>query len=79
MIFDASKLNDGQRVLEATRKGQRMLGPLERARCAKHPKRWETFRWSWPVPEDGEHLRALEAAGEAHVVRQCSCCAEEEE
>lgn len=54
--------------------GQRTLGPVELHRCHHHPKRWESYRWSWPTPDDGDHLSALQAEGEVECLRICSVC-----
>src|SRR5678815_2586157 len=64
--------SDDDRVRLATKSGEWMLGPLELQRCAKHKKRWETYRWTWRVgsgPEDGE----------PEIVRDCVECAREVE
>lgn len=55
----AGTADDADRLALATPSadGRRMLGPAECMRCAKHPRRRETFRWVWPVgstPEDGD-------------------------
>jgi hypothetical protein len=53
----AKNTTDADRVRLATRKGTRMLGPEEWQRCGEHPKKWESWRWTWPVdggPEDGD-------------------------
>lgn len=75
-----SNLSDEQRIELAIRKGDRMLGPEERRRCATHKRRWETFRWTWPAPKGDEtQLDALEGGGEAEPVRQCADCERESE
>lgn len=78
-------MTDEQRVEQATREGDVMNGPKERQRCAKHPRRWEIYRWWRPVPGEGEtQLACLQGGGETEVVRSCADCiaeaeAEEEE
>jgi hypothetical protein len=65
-------LSDDDRVRLAVKRGGWMLGPSELQRCAKHPRRWETYRWTWLVgsaPEDGE----------PEFLRTCTACAEEDE
>jgi len=49
-----------------------MLGPIERERCARHPKRWTSYRWTWDV--DGDIT-----GGEPEIVRGCADCAAEED
>lgn len=75
-----SNLSDEDRIRLATvsKSGDKMLGPEERQRCAKHPRRWETFRWTWPVPGEGEtNQDMIENAADAHPVRGCAACEDE--
>lgn len=67
-------MTDGQRIAKGVRDGDTMLGPIERHRCDLHPSRWMSYRWTWPVPEDGDHLAALEADGWPQSIRACSDC-----
>jgi hypothetical protein len=75
-------MTDTDRIRLATRKGNRMHGPVERQRCTKHGRRWETFRWTWPAPDEAKgetHLDMIEGDSDAEVVRQCEdCCAEDD-
>lgn len=64
-------MNDEDRVRLATPSGGRMLGPVERERCSKHPRRWVLYRWVWYPgggPEDGI----------PETVRGCGSCNEED-
>lgn len=65
-------MTDADRVRLATSSGRLLLGPCERQRCAKHPRRWEIYRWRWPVDAGPD-------AGDVEVVRSCLACSEEEE
>lgn len=65
-------MTDEVRVAQAVRSGRRMLGPAERQRCARHPKRWEIYRWTWDVGDVPEN-------GETELVRGCGSCSEEAE
>lgn len=68
-------MNDADRVRLAKRggkRGSRMLGPDERQRCARHPKRWEIYRWTWTVGGSIEN-------GEPDIVRGCAECIAEDE
>lgn len=60
-------MTDAERMREATRSGARMLGPVERQRCSTHPRRWESYRWTWPVGARPE-------SGDAECVRRCGAC-----
>ena len=64
-------MNDDDRVRLATRSGDGMLGPIERERCAKHPRRWTSYRWVWDVGGDI-------SGGEPVVVRSCAECLAED-
>jgi hypothetical protein len=72
-------IDDQERIRRATQSGSRMLGPKERQRCAKHPKRWEIYRWVWTVPDDGDHLTAIQSDSDTEVLRSCAECIEEPE
>ncbi len=65
-------MTDEQRIKRAVRRGDQMLGPLERERCSTHRRRWLTFRWIWDA--DGDI-----SASEPHVVRSCTDCLAEDE
>jgi hypothetical protein len=65
-------MTDKDRLNCATRQGSKMLGPIERQRCQHHPRRWVTYRWTWPV--DSSPM----VAGESSCVRSCGSCADEE-
>lgn len=76
-------LSDEDRIAQATvvrvSKGRTYYrGPLERQRCAKHPTRWETYRWYWDV---GEGENPLDAIGDSDVTftRTYGACADEYE
>jgi hypothetical protein len=64
-------MTDADRVTLAVQRGTRMLGPTERQRCQRHPRRWELYRWTWRVGEDP-------TSGDAEIVRGCASCADEE-
>ena len=70
----AGSATDADRALLATPSadGQTMLGPAECQRCARHPRRRVTYRWSWPA---GQGLEA----GDADELRACEDCAAEDE
>jgi hypothetical protein len=75
-----SKFSDEQRIALATRKGDRMIGPLERQRCSVHPRRWETYRWTWRAPDESKgetQLMAVESDSEPRYERGCVLCAAE--
>lgn len=64
-------VTDADRIAAATVRGTRMIGPDERQRCARHPKRWQIYRWTWPVGDSPEN-------GTPEIVRGCGACAEAE-
>ena len=70
---------DQDTIAKATRDGDTMLGPKERHRCPDHPRRWVVYRWTWQVPEDGDHLTALQSGSEPEAVRACGTCDDEDE
>jgi hypothetical protein len=75
---------DSQRIERATvvrTVGDRTYyrGPVERQRCDKHPKRWETYRWMWSVGPGEAPEDCIENASDCEYVRGCSACAEEDE
>ena len=72
-------LSDQQRIAQATRDGDRMLGPEERSRCDSHPRRWVIYRWTWGVPADGDHLTAIQSDSWPETIRDCGTCADEAE
>jgi hypothetical protein len=55
-----------------------MLGPLERERCPKHPRRWVIFRWVWTVPGEGEDPIDVISGAEPEAIRACQQCDEAE-
>ena len=63
----------------ATRHGDMMHGPARRHRCDKHPRNWRTYRWDWPVLEDGDHVCAMQSDSEPVTVRECPKCLAEQE
>jgi len=65
-------MNDEDRVRLAVAGASRMIGPVERQRCAQHPKRWVAYRWTW-------HHDAGITGGDITVVRPCVACNEEAE
>ncbi len=72
-------MTDAERIAAAkpSASGRRMLGPLEKERCPRHPRRWVTIRWVWAVPANGDHQTALEC-GEAQIVHACTICEDDE-
>lgn len=64
-------MTDEDRIRLAVSNGRLMLGPKERQRCARHPRRWEIYRWTWPLGGAPDH-------GEPECVRSCATCADEE-
>ena len=64
-------MDDEGRVRLATRSGGKMLGPVERERCGKHPRRWTMYRWVWAVDGDISGAEPL-------VVRSCAECLDED-
>ena len=73
----AGTASDEDRVALATPSsdGRMMLGPRECEPCRHHPKRKQTFRWSWETPKDGNHLAAI-TSSEPEIVRGCAACDE---
>lgn len=63
-------MNDDDRAQLAVRKGATMLGPLEKERCSRHPRRWRTYRWTWRA-DDGDI-----SSSEPVIVRDCAACIE---
>lgn len=47
-------MTEQERIIKAKRQGNHMVGPVERVRCSVHPTRWESYRWVWPAPTEGE-------------------------
>jgi hypothetical protein len=72
-------MNDSERIIKAVRRGNRMLGPAERERCAKHPRRWVIFRWEWDVPGPDETHEDCISGSEPEVIRGCAMCDAESE
>jgi hypothetical protein len=72
-------MTDADRINKSVRHGARMLGPSERQRCAKHPTRWETYRWTWHVPGEGETHEQMIEGGDVQSVRACAACNAENE
>ena len=64
-------VTDEERIAKSHRVGHKMYGPTERQRCGKHPTRWETYRWVWPVGASPE-------VGDAQYARSCTVCMKEE-
>ena len=64
-------MTDVDRVRLAVQSGTRMLGPIERQRCGVHPRRWETYRWTWPVGSEPEF-------GTVRMIRGCVDCLKHE-
>jgi hypothetical protein len=62
-------MTDERRIELATPRGSRMIGPLERQRCSRHPSRWMTYRWTWS--KDGDP-----SSGDGEIVRGCAACEE---
>lgn len=67
----AGSASDEDRIALAkqSRDGRTMLGPAECQRCARHPKRRETYRWEWPA--DGDPTTAIEGGSDAVFLRCC--------
>jgi hypothetical protein len=76
-----NEASDDDRILLArkNKSGDTMLGPCELVECDKHPGQHELHRWTWDVPEDGDHIVAIEGGGEGDIVSECRKCAEESE
>lgn len=74
-----NEASDDDRILLArkSKDGQTMIGPGELVPCDKHQGEFHVFRWTWDVPEDGDHRSSLEA-GEAFYVRDCPTCEAED-
>lgn len=72
----AGEAMDEDRILLARRHGRMMHGPEEREACHQHEGEHRVVRWSWDVPVDGDHARAIES-GEPEVVKGCPRCIEE--
>lgn len=64
-------LSDEDRVRLAKPFVDKMLGPIERERCHKHPRRWLTFRWVWDAGGSIE-------CGDIEAVRSCAQCLDDE-
>lgn len=68
-------MNDAERLrLAYQTDGGRWIGPTERQRCEKHPRRWVLFRWEWHGERDEDSL----SGGEPVFVRSCGACVAEE-
>lgn len=67
-------MTDEDRVRLAFRSGGRMVGPDERERCQRHPRRWTIYRWTWDLPEAGGDI----SGGDVEIVRGCGSCLEED-
>ena len=65
------EMDDETRIAKAVKSGGRMLGPLERQRCNRHPRRWTAFRWVWTVGGDI-------SAADVESVRPCAQCLEDD-
>jgi hypothetical protein len=74
-----NEATDNDRVLLARKNedGDRMLGPCELVECDKHPGHHKLHRWTWHVPEDGDHLSAIEC-GDVGSVSACPMCLQAE-
>lgn len=70
-----NEANDNDRLLLARKNesGDRMLGPCELVECDKHPGHHKLHRWTWHVPEDGDHLSAIQC-GDVGSVSACPMC-----
>ena len=68
---------DQDRIEAAVREGDRMLGPKERHRCGEHPRRWVVYRWTWGMPDDGDHMSAIQSDSWPETIRECKACADE--
>jgi len=64
-------MTDADRIARATLRGSRMLGPVERQRCPRHPRRWVSYRWTWRAGSSIED-------GDTETVRDCTACVDEE-
>ena len=74
-----NEASDADRVLLArkSRDGRTMIGPDEVVPCDRHEGRSAIHRWTWPAPDDGDHIAALEGAGESQITHNCPDCEEE--
>lgn len=70
--------SDEDRIRLATQSGRKMLGPKERHRCDRHPRRWVIYRWVWPVPGDDDHLTAIQSDSDTEILRSCADCDDED-
>lgn len=70
-----NEANDNDRLLLARKNesGDRMLGPCELVECDKHPGHHKLHRWTWHMPEDGDHLSAIQC-GDVGSVSACPMC-----
>lgn len=66
-------MTDEERIARSTLSsdGRRRVGPVERARCLRHPRRWVTYRWTWPSDHTPE-------AADVSYVRDCLQCLAED-
>lgn len=66
-------MTDEERIARSTLSsdGLRRVGPVERARCPRHPNRWITYRWTWPSDN------TLDAA-DLSCVTGCLQCVQED-
>ena len=64
-------IDDAERTALAYRSGGYMVGPDERERCSRHPRRWVIFRWVWQVGDDV-------TGADPQVVRGCRACLDEQ-
>lgn len=66
-------MNDDERMrLAFQTEGDRWIGPTERERCTKHPRRWVLYRWEWHGERDDI------SGGEPVIVRGCGSCREDD-
>lgn len=70
-----NEASDNDRLLLARKNesGDSMLGPCELVECYKHPGHHKLHRWTWHMPEDGDHLSAIQC-GDVGSVSACPMC-----
>lgn len=57
--------NDRRHLAYKSKMRQRMIGPEEWQRCPDHPRRWVSYRWTWPIDDGPE-------SGDVEQMHQCS-------
>lgn len=73
-----NEAGDVDRILLAREGRGRMLGPCELVECDRHPGEHALHRWTWGLPGDGDHIRAIEIDSDPEIVSSCPKCVEED-